>query len=79
MKKSAQVPATLIIAIAASLSTNGCRGSSSQCVDYAGRVLPNSACGGSGTGYYGGHYYGGAHWVHTGGFGTTGYGGGYGG
>jgi len=62
MKKSAQVPATLIAAIAASLASNGCSGANDQCVDYAGRELPRSDCT-SGTR---------GHWIHTGGYGTTG-------
>ena len=75
MKKSAQVPAALIVAFAATLVGNGCSSGSDQCQDAYGNALPASACT-NGTP--------GAHFVHTGGFGGSGYyggssGGGFGG
>lgn len=79
MKKSAQVPATMIMALAASLTSSGCSSYQDQCVDAYGNYLPNSAC--QGGGGYGGGYgrvYGGAHYirVRSGGFGGSSGGGG---
>lgn len=60
MKKSTQVTAGLITAIAAATMTNGCSTQEAQhCVDQYGRVLPSSYCSsGYHGGYtsYGGHY-----------------------
>lgn len=68
MKKSSQVPAALIVAIAASLTGTGCgSGRTQQCVDAAGRVIPDAQCTSGRTM--------GAHWipyVQRGGFGTSG-------
>ena len=63
MKKSSQVPATLIVTLAASVVTTGCGSQTAtyECRDSYGRILPYSACQGG--------IVGGAHWVQTGGFG----------
>jgi hypothetical protein len=66
MKKSGQVPAALVIALA-SVSLNGCSSDGGrECVDAAGRIRPGRDCT-SGVG--------GAHWigrgVSTGGYGGT--------
>jgi|GEM_PF-3878284 len=73
MKRSAQVPASLIALMAASLAVDGCSsggGYYSQCVDGTGRMLPNSACSSPAMG---------GHWVRrrvdSGGFGGSSYGG----
>jgi len=69
MKKSTSVPASLILGLAASWTTQGCGGGyRNECRDNSGRVLPDSACRG-GVGYLPG-----AHWVRvsTGGFGSSG-------
>ncbi len=63
MKKSAQVPASLIAALAATLPNAGC-GQNGECRDINGNILPYSACQ-SRTVY-------GAHWVNVGGFGGSG-------
>ncbi len=70
MKKSHQVPASMIVALSASFVANGCgcgpEVTTMQCTDSMGHVLPYSACS------HGGPV--GAHWVHvtTGGFGGFG-------
>ena len=64
MKKSAQVPAALIVAFAATFVSTGCSSGSDECRDTNGNILPASACQ-NGTP--------GAHYVHTGGFGNSGY------
>jgi hypothetical protein len=71
MKRSAQVPASLIVALSAAISTTGCQ--NRECRDAMGRVIADSFCRG-GT-------YSGAHWVNvqTGGFGGSGSGGSFGG
>jgi hypothetical protein len=76
MKRSERVPATLIAALAASLSVSGCGGYRTyrECVDATGLRVPDSHC-------HSGHA--GSHWVtrrvSTGGFGGRGFsGGGYG-
>lgn len=64
MKKSCNVPATLIAALAAGLTSPGC-GSDRECRDAKGTLLPDSACR-SGTA--------GSRWVprtSTGGFGKS--------
>ncbi len=74
MKRSSQVPAPLIIALAAGLSVTGCssRRSYNECVDAAGRVISSADCRRGVPG---------AHWirrtVQTGGFGGSGTSGGY--
>ena len=80
MKRSQQVPASLVVAIAASVTAAGCGCGPDyvdQCVDSMGRLLPAGACQPGGV-YYGRGYTG-AHWIHvqTGGFGSSG--GGWGG
>ncbi|MBS1721828.1 MAG: hypothetical protein JSS66_02350 [Armatimonadetes bacterium] len=62
MKKSHRVPATLVAAMAASLTVQGC--SSQKCVDAQGNVLPDSMC-------RSGSSYAGAHYIRTGGFGGS--------
>jgi len=84
MKRSHQVPASLVVAIAASITAAGCdcgTGYVDQCVDSLGRVLPDAACHGGGGYYYNGTYYSGVHYIHvqSGGFGGAGGGGGWGG
>jgi hypothetical protein len=67
MKKSTNVPATLIITMAAGTVASGCSGSYyDQCEDASGRPLPDSYCHRS--------TYVGAHWVHvqSSGFGGSG-------
>lgn len=61
MKKSSCVPASLIVALAATVSVTGCASDSEQCVDSYGNTLSSSDCS-SGRVY-------GAHWVNRGGFG----------
>lgn len=71
MKRSTQVPASLIVSVAAGLSAAGCGCGSSydQCVDAMGRVVPDAYCRSPRT--YGGN----AHWIHrnveSGGFGGS--------
>ena len=67
MKRSAQVPAALVIALA-SLSVAGCRSNRTvrECVDSMGRIVPDSQCISGANG---------AHWVtrtvQSGGYGST--------
>ncbi len=70
MKKSSQVPATLIVTLTASIVASGCGSQTAtyECRDAYGRILPYSACRGT--------VVGGAHFVQTGGFGSSGSGGG---
>ena len=66
MKKSKNVPATLVVAVAA-LTLAGCGHNNTEvrrCIDASGRVLPDSMCGG--TGYSSGYGYGLNHWVYGG-------------
>jgi hypothetical protein len=67
MKKSKQVPATLIVALAAGLASSGCSSddTDARCVDSMGRMLPESACRSHADG---------ARWIHvqTSGFGGSG-------
>jgi hypothetical protein len=69
MRKSREVPITLLAALAAILSsTAGCsQDESRNCVDSQGRILPDSYCGSS-SGIVGGpHYvYGGSSGGHVG-------------
>lgn len=59
MKKSKDVPATLVIAIATGVAASGCGPSYYQeCRDSYGWVIPNHNCE-SGRGAYG------SHWVHV--------------
>ena len=76
MKKSKQVPAILITAVAA-FAASGCGCGVTEvrrCVDTTGRILPDYMCNngtgtyvGGGSGYYGGSsYYSRPHWVYGG-------------
>jgi len=71
MKKSKQVPATLVTAVAAMVVT-GCSCGPNivevrRCVDAYGHVLPDYMCGGGyNGGYYGGVYYSSPHWGYGG-------------
>ncbi|MEZ0327849.1 MAG: hypothetical protein ACAH95_18285 [Fimbriimonas sp.] len=74
MKRSKQVPASLIAAMAAGMAVNGC-GPQQDCVDAQGRITPDVNCQSGSRGY---------RWsprrnVGGGGFGTTGSGGFFGG
>ncbi|MBL8060382.1 MAG: hypothetical protein JNK63_06660 [Chthonomonas sp.] len=66
MKKSNQVPATLILAIVAGISVTGCSGTRRECQDATGKVLPGTDCSSGRAG---------ARWVNvrTGGFGGGGF------
>ncbi len=72
MKKSKQVPATLVITVAAFVAAGcGCGSGVIQtrrCVDATGRLLPDYMCGGGYAtgGYYGGGYYSSPHWGYGG-------------
>ena len=62
MRKSREVPLTLLAAVA--LSMTACRDQRRDCVDDFGHKLPDSRCG---TGSYGTHYvYGGSSGGHVG-------------
>ncbi|MCC7101611.1 MAG: hypothetical protein IT206_00875 [Fimbriimonadaceae bacterium] len=64
MKKSDQVPATLILAIVAGIAVTGCSGTRRECHDATGKVLPGTDCSSGRAG---------ARWVNvrTGGFGGS--------
>ncbi len=70
MKRSAQVPAALILSMAASLTAGGCSGTRTvrECVDATGKVLPDSACRAGGV--RGAHFI--TRTIRTGGFGSSG-------
>ena len=70
MKKSKAVPATLLIALAAS-APSGCASSGDDCVDAMGNVVPDEQCR---------SYASGVHWIRhvdSGGFGGSGGSGGF--
>ena len=52
MKKSTQVPASLIVALAGIAATGCSGGSYDECVDATGRVIAMSACRGGSSGAY---------------------------
>ncbi len=74
MKKSSQVPASLVVALAGLSGTGlismaGCSsGGYDDCVDASGRIVADSACRSG---------YAGAHYIRRGGFGNSGYSGGF--
>src|SRR5947209_2747126 len=74
MKKSKQVPATLVATVAALMSVGCSRPGVTEvrrCIDDQGRVMPDSMCTGSsgyGGGGYSGGYYRSSHWVYGGSF-----------
>jgi hypothetical protein len=76
MKRSERVPASLIVALAASLTVSGCSNTRTyrECVDASGRVIPNTNCS---NGVAGSRWH--TRTVRTGGFGNvgSGAGGGY--
>lgn len=68
MKKSSQVPASLIVTLAGlsgvAGTIQGCgSGGYDDCVDANGRIIADSACRSG---------YSGAHYIHRGGFGSSG-------
>jgi hypothetical protein len=66
MRKSREVPLTLLAIVA--LSVTACRDERQDCVDAQSHLLPNSACHTGSSGYVGGaHYiYGGSSGGHVG-------------
>lgn len=66
MKKSLDVPAKFILSFVAAAPLLGCS-DEDECRDSTGNVAPSSWCTPGNPGYR----TGGAHWVHTGGFGSS--------